>query len=93
MRTFRVEVREVCKLYHQALDRHEQGVHMVSVDEKTGIQAKERVHPTCPMEPSKVEAIEFEYERHGTQTLIANFEAPVKSFVLPLVISVLKKIL
>jgi hypothetical protein len=69
-----MEVRAVCKLYHQALEWHEPGVPIVSVDEQTGIQAKERVHPTRPMEPSKVEAIEFEYERHGTQTLIANFE-------------------
>ncbi len=33
---------------------------MVSVDEKTGIQALERIHPTRPMVPGKVEAIEFE---------------------------------
>lgn len=72
---FREEVREVCKLYHQAQELHEQGVHVVSVDEKTGIQALERIHPTRPMEPGKVEAVEFEYERHGTQALIANFEA------------------
>lgn len=47
---------------------------MVSTDEKTGIQANERAHPTRPMLPGLVERREFEYMRHGTQTLIANFE-------------------
>jgi hypothetical protein len=71
---FRQEVRTICKLYHQAEELHEQGVHLISVDEKTGIQALERIHPTRPMQAGKVEAVEFEYKRHGTQALIANFE-------------------
>ncbi len=40
----------------------------------TGIQALERVHPNLPPRPGKVERREFEYIRHGTQTLIANFD-------------------
>ena len=40
----------------------------------TGIQALERAHPSQPMRPGKVELIEFEYIRHGTQSLIANWE-------------------
>ncbi len=40
----------------------------------TGIQALERKHPTQPMKPGQVERREFEYIRHGTQTLIANLE-------------------
>lgn len=71
---FRQEVREICTLYHQAEELHEQGVHKISVDEKTGIQALERIHPTRPMQAGKVEAVEFEYKRHGTHALIANFE-------------------
>jgi hypothetical protein len=55
---FRQEVRTVCKLYHQAQELHSQGVHLVSTDEKTGIQALERINPTLPMEPNKPEAIE-----------------------------------
>ena len=46
----------------------------MSTDEKTGIQANERAHPTRPLKPGLVERVEFEYIRHGTQTLIANFE-------------------
>lgn len=64
----------MCKLYHQAEELHEQGVYVISTDEKTGIQALERIHPPRPIEPGKPEAVEFEYERHGTQALIANFE-------------------
>jgi transposase len=40
----------------------------------TGIQAKERVAPDLPMRPGKRERQEFEYTRHGTQTLIASFD-------------------
>jgi transposase len=39
----------------------------------TGIQALERIAPGLPMAPGKVERREFEYKRHGTQTLIAGF--------------------
>ena len=39
----------------------------------TGIQALERIAPGLPMMPGKVERREFEYKRHGTQTLIAAF--------------------
>jgi hypothetical protein len=47
---------------------------LLSTDEKTGIQALERIAPTRPMQPDLVERLEFEYVRHGTQCLIANFE-------------------
>jgi hypothetical protein len=40
----------------------------------TGIQALERVAPNLPMMPGRVERHEFEYRRHGTQTLIAAFD-------------------
>ncbi len=46
----------------------------MSIDEMTGIQAKERVFPDQPMRPGKRERQEFEYIRHGTQTLIASFD-------------------
>ena len=46
----------------------------VSIDEMTGIQALERAAPSLPMRPGKVERREFEYVRHGTQTLIAAFD-------------------
>ena len=55
----------------------------MSTDEKTGIQANERAHPTRPMKPGMVERVEFEYIRHGTQTLIANFEVATGQVMAP----------
>lgn len=51
----------------------QEGGHVVSCDEKTGIQALERVYPTKPVRAGKSELREFEYIRHGTLCLIANF--------------------
>lgn len=39
----------------------------------TGVQALERCAPDLPMGPKKPVAREFEYIRHGTQTLLAGF--------------------
>ncbi len=64
----------MCQLYTQSVELQQLGVHLVSTDEKTGIQAIERAAPTKPMQPGVVERQEFEYTRHGTQCLIANFE-------------------
>jgi transposase len=44
-----------------------------SLDEMTGIQALERLMPDIPMKPGRCAKVEFEYRRHGTQTLIASF--------------------
>lgn len=67
------EVDTVCDIYRQAPDLEEQGVHVASCDEKTGIQALERCAPTKPSIPGSVAKIEHEYERHGTLSLIATF--------------------
>lgn len=40
----------------------------------TGIQAIERKEKDLPLRPGKVRRREFEYIRHGTQALIANFD-------------------
>ncbi len=40
----------------------------------TGIQALERGAPSRPLRPGLVERQEYEYIRHGTQTLIAAFD-------------------
>lgn len=40
----------------------------------TGIQALERAAAALPMKPGMAERQEFEYIRHGTQTLIAGFD-------------------
>jgi hypothetical protein len=65
------------------MELHQKGVHIVSTDEKTGIQALERVAPTLPMRPTQVERQEFEYFRHGTQCLIANLEVATGQIIAP----------
>jgi hypothetical protein len=70
---FEKQVQQVCDTYQEAPEQHEQGNYTVSVDEMTGIQAVERIAPTKPARPGLVERREFEYKRHGTLTLIANF--------------------
>jgi hypothetical protein len=66
-------VERICAVYQQAPKLAEQGTHVISSDEKTGIQALERTAPTLPMRPGKDERREFEYIRHGTLCLTANF--------------------
>jgi transposase len=73
----------VCEYYAAAFERYQQGEHIVSTDEKTGIQALERKYPSLPMKPGLVERREFEYIRHGTQALIANFEIATGKLVSP----------
>ena len=79
-------MREVCETYRAAPDRlKREGIHTVCVDEKTGIQALERIAPTKPMRPGSAEKREFEYKRHGTQCLTANFEVATGRILSPTV--------
>lgn len=68
------EVKAVCDCYLEARELREKGVRVVSTDEKTGIQALERITAHHPMKPGRVERIEFEYRRHGTLCLIPSFD-------------------
>jgi transposase len=79
------DVQTICESYKQAQEFANDGTHLVSTDEKTGIQALERAHETRPMRPGKEELIEFEYIRNGTQCLIANFEVATGRVVSPTV--------
>lgn len=49
----------------------------------TGIQALERIAATKPVRPGLVERREFEYKRHGTLSLIANFEIVTGQVITP----------
>lgn len=60
-------VRDVCGLYLSP----PQNAIVLSVDEKTGIQAKQRIHPDQPAQPGRPRRREFEYKRHGTAKLMA----------------------
>ena len=65
---------DITALYLQAPTLRAVGERVMSTDEMTGIQALERKHPTIPMGPGRMERREFAYIRHGTLTLIANFD-------------------
>ena len=66
---FKEKVNQVVGLY---LDPPQDAV-VLSVDEKTGIQALERRHESKPALPGRPGRREFEYVRHGTTSLIAAF--------------------
>lgn len=80
---FDAEVQVICDLYAEATELAAQGTHLLSTDEKTGIQALERKYPTKSMIPGKPALIEHEYERHGTQALIANLDIVTGKCVSP----------
>jgi transposase len=73
----------VCEVYEATPALATAGAHLMSTDEMTGIQALERLHPSLPMLPGHVERQEFEYKRHGTQSLIANLEVATGQIVAP----------
>jgi transposase len=81
---FREQVEAVCDTYLEApaLER-DHHTHTVSTDEMTGIQALERNAPQRPMIRKKGALIEFEYTRHGTLTLIGNFEVTTGELIAP----------
>lgn len=58
---------DVCGLY---LSPPENAI-VVSLDEKTSIQARQPIRKELPMEPGKPARREFEYKRHGVQALLA----------------------
>ena len=80
---FAEQVETICTLYAYAPLLQALGGHIVSCDEMTGIQALERIAPTQPMREGRVERREFEYKRHGTLSLIANFDVVTGQIVQP----------
>jgi len=65
--SFWIRAGQVCRLYLNPPP----GTVLISVDEKTGIQAKSRKHPEIPARPGRDTRREFEYVRHGTISIIA----------------------
>ncbi|HEY6406727.1 MAG TPA: transposase [Ktedonobacteraceae bacterium] len=77
------QIRTVCEVYEATPTLAAAGTHVTSTDEMTGIQALERLHPGLPMQPAHVEREEFEYRRHGTQSLIANLDVATGQLIAP----------
>jgi transposase len=80
---YQANVEKLCDTYRDAPQLAAAGTHVVCADEKTGMQALERLHETRPVRPGHVERVEFEYIRRGTLTLIANFEVATGKVISP----------
>jgi hypothetical protein len=77
-------VEKVCQIYIAAAENEANGIHTVSVDEKTSIQALEREAPTKPMSPGKPERREYNYIRHGTTCLFGNLNVGTGEIIAPM---------
>jgi transposase len=67
---FRTKVRKICRLYTTPPP----AATILCVDEKTCIQALSRRFPMRPPLPGRAARSDFEYQRHGTRTLIGAFD-------------------
>jgi transposase len=67
---FRIKRDDILRVYYESpADEH-----VISVDEKPGIQALERRYADVPMKPGQPVRREFEYIRHGTLALMGAFD-------------------
>lgn len=57
---YQADVEKICDTYLNAPQLAAEGAHVISTDEKTGMQALERLHATKPVRPGLVEGVEFE---------------------------------
>lgn len=67
---FREKVTEVCDLYTSPPP----GAIVLCIDEKTGMQALGRKHPSRTAEPGRDGREDYEYVRNGTRKLLAVFD-------------------
>jgi hypothetical protein len=78
---FEAKALDICNLYRLAFKLYGQDELLVSVDEKTSIQALERLFPTLRTVPGLIERREFEYQRHGTCCLIGSLVVPTGQII------------
>jgi hypothetical protein len=75
----------VCQAYREAARLYEQiGLHTVSIDEQTGIQALERIAGDLLPKPGLIARREYEYRRHGTLCLFGNLHVVTGKLLAPL---------
>src|SRR4029078_9538745 len=66
---FDAKAAAICRLYLDPPPR----TTLLSLDEKPGVQARSRKHPTILMTPGRLGRGEFKYKRHGTRNVFASF--------------------
>jgi len=82
---FDKRVAMICSAYSQAIPLYEQqGIHTISIDEQTGIQALERIAPDLLPKPGAVAKREHEYCRHGTIGLFGNLHVATGKIIAPM---------
>jgi transposase len=80
------QVLEICQTYRDALDLYRtQGIHTVSIDEQTGIQALERIAADLLPQRGMIARREYEYIRHGTLALFGNLHIATGEILSPMV--------
>jgi len=75
----------VCQVYLNSNNLQKEAVHILSCDEKTGIQAIENKYPLKPAKLGEIEKCEQEYKRNGTTTLIASRDINTGKIIAPMV--------
>jgi len=76
--------KKICEVYLQAPQKwEEEGIKTISTDEKTGIQALERIAPDLPLQKGRCCKQEYEYTRHGTLCLTANWDVVKGKVICP----------
>ena len=73
---FAVKAGRVLDLYARHFDGDPLGAeeYVLSADEKPGVQARERIHPSQPPRPGRAMLVESEYRRHGTLAYLAAYD-------------------
>ena len=80
------QVVEICTVYREALELYRTyGVHTVSMDEQTGIQALQRIARDLVPQPGLFARREYEYIRHGTLGLFGNLHVATGKILSPLI--------
>ena len=74
---FVAKVRDIVGLY---LDPPDKAI-VLSVDEKSQIQALDRTQPILPLRPGLPERQTYDYQRHGTTTLFAALDVAVGKII------------
>jgi transposase len=74
---FALKASRVLDLYSRIFDGRPLGVdeYVLSADEKPGVQARQRIHPSRPARPGRQPMrVESEYRRHGTLAYLAAYD-------------------
>lgn len=75
----------ICNAYQDAISLYQkQGIHTISIDEQTGIQALERIAPDLQVGVGQITLREYEYIRHGTLCLFGNLHVATGKLLCPM---------